>query len=82
MLNTGLNGFEYLTRKLKYELGGYRNSASGALGHVGISGYGWSSTVVTGGYYAHALNFYTQGLDPTSTGSRAYGLQVRCLREN
>ena len=82
VLGTGLNGFEYLTRKLKYELGGYRYYASGALSYVGNNGYSWSSTVAASGYYAHGLHFYTQGLDPTSTLYRASGLQVRCLLEN
>ena len=82
VLGTGMNGFEYLTRKLKYELGGYRYYASGALRGVGYHGYSWSSTVVTGGYNAHFLYFFTQGLNPTGTDGRAYGLQVRCLMEN
>ena len=82
VLGTGMNGLEYLTRKLKYELGGYRYNACGALHNVGSHGYSWSSTVVTGGYLALNLYFYTQGLDPTGAGSRADGLQVRCLLKN
>lgn len=82
VLGSGLNGFEYLTRKLKYELGGYRSLASGALSSVGYGGYSWSSPVVAGGYGAHGLHFSTQGLLPTNTDHRAYGLQVRCLMEN
>ena len=82
VLGTGMNGLEYLTRKLKYELGGYRHYASGALYGVGYYGYSWSSPVVLGGYGAHSLHFHTQGLYPTYTGNRASGLQVRCLMEN
>ena len=82
VLGSGLNGFEYLTRKLKYELGGYRHYASGALGYVGYVGYSWSSTVAASGYNAHSLHFYTQGLNPTGTSYRATGLQVRCMMKN
>ena len=82
VLGTGMNGLEYLIRKLKYELGGYRSNTSGALYGVGYGGYSWSSTVAASGYNAHYLYFYTQGLNPTSTYSRAYGLQVRCLLKN
>ena len=64
-----------------YPAPGYRNFASGALLGVGIYGYSWSSTVAASGYNAHYLYFYTQGLNPTYTNSRAYGLQVRCLQE-
>ena len=82
VLNTGLNGFEYMTRKLKYKLGGFRSTARGALASVGSRGYSWSSTVVTGGYLAHSLYFNTQGLFPTNTYSRANGFQVRCLQDS
>lgn len=82
VLGTGMNGLEYLIRKLKYELGGYRGYASGALYFVGNCGYSWSSAVAAGGYYAHHLYFYTRGLDPTNTNGRALGLQVRCLLKN
>ena len=82
VLGTGLNGFEYLTQKLEYELGGYRNLAGGALHGVGSDGYGWSSSVAASGYYAHNLGFTTQGLYPTYTSHRALGLQVRCLLKN
>ena len=80
VLGSGLNGFEYLTQKLRYELGGYRSYISGALYSVGYYGYSWSSTVAASGYSAHSLNFYTQGLNPTNTNNRANGLQVRCLQ--
>ena len=82
VLGTGMNGLEYLTRKLKYELGGYRSNASGALYGVGHGGYSWSSAVAAIGYTAHNLGFSTQGLYPTNTNCRAYGLQVRCLLKN
>ena len=82
VLGTGMNGFEYLTRKLKYELGGCRYYASGALYYVGYYGFSWSSTVAASGYYAHSLGFDPQGLSPTDTDYRACGLQVRCLMEN
>ena len=82
VLNTGLNGFEYMTRKLKYKLGGYRSYASGTLYFVGLDGYCWSSTVVTGGYSARYLYFGAQGLYPTYTNSRGHGFQVRCLQDS
>ena len=82
VLGTGLNGFEYLTQKLGYELGGYCHHASGALRLVGNTGYSWSSTVAANGYYAHDLYFDTQGLLPTNTSYRAHGFQVRCLLKN
>ena len=82
VLGSGLNGFEYLTRKLGYELGGCRNWGSGALFNVGNDGYSWSSPVAAIGYYADFLYFNTQGLTPTGTIYRAYGLQVRCLLKN
>ena len=82
VLGSGLNGFEYLTKKLGYELGGYRSHASGALYYVGFSGYSWSSTVAASGYNARGLHFGPQGLSPTYASCRANGLQVRCLMEN
>ena len=64
-----------------YPAPGYRHYASGALGGVGNYGSSWSSAVVAGGYNAHSLYFYTQGLSPTNANYRASGLQVRCLQE-
>ena len=84
VLSTGLNGFEYLTQKLGYELGGYRNREydSGALYSVGYGGYSWSSMVAVSRYYAYGLNFTTTSPDPSYTCYRANGLQVRCLMKN
>ena len=82
VLGSGLNGFEYLTRRLKYKLGGYRSLADAVQCAAGYGGYSWSSTVVTGGYNAHCLSFTKRGLNPTYANYRAYGFQVRCLMEN
>ena len=80
VLSTGLNGFEYLTQKLGYELGGYRSLASGALYYVGYRGYSWSSTVTAGQYYAHYLDFGTQGLYLVFVSNCVLGFQVRCFQ--
>lgn len=76
---TKYNGFKYLTKVLKYELGGYRHRDTGVLTSVGERGYSWSSSVSgTNGLYLH---FYATYLNPSSTTNRASGLQVRCLQE-
>ena len=76
---TKLNGFEYLTKVLKYKLGGYRNVATGALTAVGNNGYSWSSSV--SGIRGLFLLFSASGLNPSHPDYRAYGFQVRCLQE-
>ena len=76
---TKYNGFEYMIKVLKYELGGYRNIPTGALGGVGRNGYSWSSAV--SGVYGMYLGFYATWLLRGSTNNRAYGFQVRCLQE-
>lgn len=48
VLNTGLNGFEYLTRKLKYELAGYKFIAASDCFVRGEHGTCWSSSVIYG----------------------------------
>lgn len=48
VLNTGLNGFEYLTRKLKYELAGYKFIAASDCFVRGEHGACWSSSVIYG----------------------------------
>ena len=76
---TNLNGFEYLTKVLKYELGGHRGYGEGALWNVGNLGYSWSSSVSnTNGLY---LGFSATWLITGNTNYRAFGFQVRCLQE-
>lgn len=76
---TKLNGYEYMTKVLKYKLGGYRDATIGALWSVGNDGYSWSSSVSgPNGLY---LYFHATGLYPGYTTGRANGFQVRCLQE-
>ncbi len=48
----------------------------GAFTVVGRAGYGWSTDVNVYFLYFYPNNIYIAG-----PGCRAYGLQVRCLRE-
>ncbi|WP_304708320.1 hypothetical protein [uncultured Rikenella sp.] len=58
---------------------GYRRRDTGALLSVGNDGYSWTSTVTdTDGM---RLGFSVTWFDSSSTGSRAYGFQLRCLSE-
>lgn len=76
---TKMNGYEYMTQFLKYELGGYRDNASGALTNVGSYGCSWSSSVSN--TFGMCLYFSPTYLHPSYASSRADGLQVRCLQE-
>ncbi|WP_297829752.1 hypothetical protein [uncultured Rikenella sp.] len=68
----GINGQEYPAP-------GGRGDAEGGLWHIGNIGNGWSSSNNrTDGMH---LGFSTQGLGPSSSYSRASGLQLRCLSE-
>lgn len=78
VLGTGLDGFEYMTQRLGYELEGSRELTAAELTNVGCSGYSWSSSV--SGIYGVYLLFNATYLGPSFTGYRALGLQVRCLK--
>ncbi|WP_294596510.1 hypothetical protein [uncultured Rikenella sp.] len=55
------------------------NGQLGALTNVGYYGYGWSFAISNAsGVF---LNFSAQGLNPSNSGSRAYGFLLRCLSE-
>ncbi len=58
---------------------GYRHRDTGALSAGGLDGYSWSSAV--SGTVGVFLHFYTQYLNPSNAGLRAYGFQLRCLSE-
>jgi uncharacterized protein (TIGR02145 family) len=62
---------------LKLPMAGYRSNSSGSLNVVGLVGYYWSSTV--SGTYSRLLYFYSSDAS-ISTGSRASGHSVRCLK--
>ncbi len=63
----------------KYPAPGYRFYSSGGLTAVGLYGYSRSSTV--NGTNAYYLQLSYTLIYPSNTGNRAYGSQVRCLRE-
>ncbi len=58
---------------------GGRSANDDTLYYVGRNGYSWSSAIT--GSNAHFLLFYYGGVYPQDYGSRAYGLQLRCLQE-
>ncbi|WP_304736211.1 hypothetical protein [uncultured Rikenella sp.] len=51
----------------------------GEAGSSGHHGFSWSSAA--SGIYGLNLIFYSQSLTTSYSGSRAYGLQWRCLSE-
>ncbi|WP_294600755.1 hypothetical protein [uncultured Rikenella sp.] len=58
---------------------GYRIASTGTLDGFGYSGYNWSST--TSGTFGIFLDIYPNGFNASSTDTRAYGRQLRCLSE-
>ena len=63
---------------LRLPVAGYRDSSNGALGNVGSGGLYWSSTI--GGPGSRGLYFFSSSATMTS-GSRADGFSVRCLKD-
>lgn len=59
--------------------GGYRGRYGSTLYAVGNDGCSWSSSIA--GTDAHNLGFGYSWLYPQGSNYRAYGLQVRCLKE-
>ena len=50
--------------------------------NVGYGGFSWSPAVGgTNRIYGTFLSFYTQRINPNSSGYRAHGVQLRCLSE-
>jgi uncharacterized protein (TIGR02145 family) len=64
---------------LKLPVAGNRDRSNGSLGGVGVSGDYWSSTV--DGTYSRSLIFNSINAFMYSSGSRAYGFSVRCLKD-
>jgi hypothetical protein len=63
---------------LKLPMSGFRNNSNGSLLNVGIIGLYWSGTVSS--TWAHYLDFDSGGAY-MSTGRRANGRSVRCLKD-
>jgi uncharacterized protein (TIGR02145 family) len=63
---------------LKLPVAGYRNFSNGSLSNLGSRGFYWSSTV--DGTNSQHLFFYSSNAG-ISSGSRAYGGSVRCLKD-
>ncbi len=63
----------------RYPASGYRNRTTGVLGTVGNGGSSWASA--PSGINALYLWLDNYRLYSGYVGARAYGIQVRCLRE-
>jgi len=62
---------------LKLTLGGYRNRSDGVINLEGITGYYWSSSVVT--YTARGIGITSTNAS-INTNERAHALSVRCIK--
>ena len=82
---TANRGYEFYYQALGsgpshfYGSSGYRHRPSGSLLNVGASGTSWSSA--TSGVYASHLNFSATNVNPFSSGYRATGFPVYCVKE-
>jgi hypothetical protein len=65
---------------LKLPVAGYRDLSAGSLYNVGSLGHYWSSTV--NGSYASNLDFLSSNAYMIDLNLRAYGVSVRCLKDN
>jgi uncharacterized protein (TIGR02145 family) len=66
---------------LKLSLGGARSTNYGNLyNYRGTLGYYWSSS--TQGIYAYPLNFDSSSLSNSNLANRAFGMAVRCVRDD
>jgi uncharacterized protein (TIGR02145 family) len=64
---------------LKLSMAGYRSNVNGGVYDEGINGFNWSSTAnLTYGRYFFFGDDYAQ----LSSGNRAYGFSVRCMKED
>ncbi len=59
--------------------GGRGASAGGTLWRVGVNGYGWAASFTE--TYAYRLYFNSGTVNPSDSGNRGYGFQLRCLQE-
>ncbi len=67
--------------KLFLSAAGYLDRDSGVVAAVGETGHCWSSSPYSSGVNAGNLGFYSGGVCPVGSNSRAYGFSVRCVRE-
>jgi len=65
---------------LKFSSAGYRYSANGTLSTAGIAGFYWSSSVSSA--YAIQRRFYSSWTDRNTSGPRASGISVRCIKDD
>ncbi|MCI1682869.1 MAG: DUF4906 domain-containing protein [Bacteroides sp.] len=63
-----------------YPASGFRNRSDGELGSTGEGGYYWSSTAY-GVSYSNCLTFSRVNLYPANYSNRAYGFNIRCIKE-
>jgi hypothetical protein len=67
-----------------YRYGNGNNTAAGTVDHIGLSGYGWSSTPSDDGTYGYYLGYAQSRVNVSdgTTGAAGYdkGLAVRCVR--
>ena len=73
------NGDTAFANFLKLPSAGYRDNFDGSMNNVGSWGNVWSSS--TSGSYASGMYFGSGAADWYSSGNRAYGLSVRCMRD-
>ncbi|WP_304708124.1 hypothetical protein [uncultured Rikenella sp.] len=80
MIDFGFLGTQrYIFFTVREHRPGYRGYTLGEAGSSGHHGFSWSSAA--SGIYGLNLIFYSQSLTTSYSGSRAYGLQWRCLSE-
>jgi len=65
---------------LKLTAGGYRHSSDASLYSVGSDSFYWSSSVSGSVSYYLVFNSSDAGMS-MSSGSRAHGFSVRCLKD-
>ena len=61
---------------------GYRADLYGTFYCVGGYGHNWSSAIPAGSGSARLFEFRFNWLNPKNSGTRAHGLQLRCLQEH
>ena len=81
----GLSLPNFLTRQARLEYPaappGYRADLYGTFYCVGGYGHNWSSAIPAGSGSARLFEFRFNWLNPKNSGTRAHGLQLRCLQE-
>ncbi len=73
----------YAKPRLEYPAAppGYRADLYGTFYCVGGYGHNWSSAIPAGSGSARLFEFRFNWLNPKNSGTRAHGLQLRCLQE-